>query len=282
VKAVAEKAGTLAVLHITTNGYLLTHDRARELAEAGVRDYQITVDGPADTHNKLRVLRDGSETYDRVFHNICMLASSDPEVKITLRINFNHTNIDSIPELLRAFPPELRPQLRISFEPIFGDSRQSAVCNVAPNALSDKISGYSEQADALGYDIVFGLSAVHPGKLVYCYAERESQFIFNFNGDVFKCTVCDFDSAQCVGHLEDDGSLKRNDDQWKKWVNDDLFAPRCRSCVYLPLCMGGCRKTRMKTDQDEECSLVATNASYLLKLIAFGGLQHAFTVVGPG
>jgi len=278
VKTVAERFGKLAVLHVTTNGYLLTRTRAKELAESGIRDYQITLDGPANAHNRLRVLRDGGGTFDRVFRNVCTLASVNSAVKITLRINVNHTNIDFIPELLQSFPPALRPQLRIAFEPIFGDSRQSALCNISQSVLSEKLSGYSEQAASLGYDVIFGLSAIHPGKLVYCYAERESQFIFNFNGDVFKCTVCNFDSSQCVGHLQPDGSLKLNEDHWKKWVRDDLFGPRCRSCVYLPLCMGGCRKTRLQVESDQECCLVATNASYLLKLIALGGLREAFKV----
>jgi uncharacterized protein len=278
VKSVTDECGALAVLHITTNGYLLDSGRAKELAAAGVRDYQITVDGPAMTHDKMRVLRNGRPTFARVFHNICTLAATDAEIKITLRINFNHTNIDYIPNLLGSFPVAIRRQLRVVFEPIFGDSSQSAVCNITAATVSEKLARFCEQAATLGYDIVFGVSAVHPGKLVYCYAERENQFIINFDGNVFKCSVCEFDTAQCVGRLRSDGSLERNEREWAKWVNDDLFASRCYSCVYLPLCMGGCRKTRMEAERGAECALIATNASYVLKQIAFGGLQQAFRI----
>ena len=107
-RRVAEGAGVMSVLHMTTNGYGLTRERSKALVRAGVHDFQITLDGPAETHNRLRVLQNGKGTYDRVFQNVCALASIEGELKITLRINFNHTNIDAIPTLLRAFPLTIR------------------------------------------------------------------------------------------------------------------------------------------------------------------------------
>jgi len=279
VKSIAERCGTPSVLHITTNGYLLTADRAKELASAGIRDYQITLDGPPRTHDKLRVLKSGRQTFKRVFDNACMLAASDKSVKISLRVNFNHTNLDSIPELLEMFPLYLRAQMRIVFEPIFGDRALNAICNIAPATISGRLAQFSEKAAALGYDIVFGMSAVHPGKLVYCYAERQSQYMFNFDGNVFKCSVCDFKPEHRVGKLGLDGILNKDEAEWKKWTGGELFAPKCRSCAYLPLCMGGCRKSRKDTESSEECALVATNASYLLKQVALGNLGAMFNRV---
>jgi len=280
VKSVAEQCGTMPVLHITTNGYLLSTTRAKELTSSGIRDFQITVDGPARTHDRLRVLTSGRGTFKRVFENICMLATIDEQVKITLRINFNQTNLDSIPELMEMFPVSLRQQLRVVFEPIFGDCALSAVDNIVPDTLSDRLARYSETAAALGYDIVFGMSTVHPGKLVYCYAERESQYIVNCDGNIFKCSVCDFRPEQRVGYLGRDGVMHKDELGWQKWTGGNLFAPRCYSCAYLPLCMGGCRKMRMHTGSDKECALVATNTSYLLKQIAFGGLGEVFASGG--
>lgn len=279
VTSIAERCGALPVLHITTNGYLLNAARSKELASMDIRDFQITLDGPAENHDSLRVLESGHGTFRRVFENVCTLAATDSEIKITLRINFNHTNIDSIPELLELFPASLRGQLRVVFEPIFGDSRVSAVCNIVPSTLSGKVAKLSELAAAAGYDVVFGLSAVHSGKLVYCYAERRSQYIINVDGNVFKCTVCDFKPEHRVGRLDRDGAIRMDEVELDKWVGGDLFAPKCRTCAYLPLCMGGCRKTRLDSDSSKECALVATNASYLLKHIAFGGLGEVFNRV---
>jgi uncharacterized protein len=279
-KRVAEQSGVLTVLHITTNGYALSAKRSKALVSAGIRDFQITVDGTARAHDRLRVLRNGRGTFGRVFRNVCALAASHPDVKISLRINFNHTNIDDIPNLLEAFPAAIRPQLRVCFEPIFGDVPISATGNISATEISDKLSRFSARAAALGYDIVYGVSAIHPGKLVYCYAEREHQYIINFDGGVFKCSVCNFDADHRVGQLQPDGSVDRIEREWAKWVSDELFGPQCDACVYLPLCMGGCRKTRMSAERGKDCALVATNASYVLKQVAFGGLKNAFQMCG--
>jgi uncharacterized protein len=276
-KSIAEKNGSLLVLHITTNGYLLTRNRAQELTGAGIHDFQITVDGPAKAHDKMRILTNGGSTFHRVFQNVCSVASVDEQVKVTLRINFNHDNLKSIPELLELFPTAIRPQLRVVFEPIFGDCSLSAISNVPPSELSQKTSQYSEYAASLGYDVNFGLSAVKPGKLVYCYAEREHQYIINFDGNVFKCSVGEFSPNERVGRLLSNGRVEKRDSEWANWTGGVLFSEKCHSCVYLPMCMGGCRKMRMQEDP-QQCALVATNSSYLLKQVAFGGLQEAFRV----
>lgn len=279
VKTITEQCGTLSVLHMTTNGYLLTATRAKELIAAGIHDYQITLDGPPRTHDTLRVMQSGRGTFKRVFENVCMLATTNQHVKISLRVNFNHTNIDSISELLDMFPSSLRGQMRVVFEPIFGDRALSAICNITPATISGKLAQLSEKAAEMGYDTVFGISAVHPGKLVYCYAERQSQYMFNFDGNVFKCSVCDFKPEHCVGQLGPDGLVHKDEVEWQKWTDGELFAHKCRSCAYLPLCMGGCRKRQKDTDSSEECTLVATNASYLLKHIALGSLGAVFNRV---
>lgn len=279
VKGVAGRCGTLAILHMTTNGYLLDVERAKELIGAGLRDFQITLDGPQSKHDALRVLRSGNGTFERVFTNVCMLANTSREVRITLRVNFNHTNLDSIPELLEAFPPAIRSQLRVIFEPIFGKVTMSAVCNISGSAISQQLAKHSELAKSLGYDVVFGLSAIHPGKLVYCYAEREHQYIVGHDGNVYKCSVCDFRATDRVGRLDATGIIHKDNAAWSSWVGGELFSSQCGSCKYLPLCMGGCRQTRKQANRSKECSLVATNASYLLKQIAFGELREAFKQV---
>ena len=66
-------------------------------------------------------------------------------------------------------------------------------------------------------------------------------------------------------------AMFKQDDQWDQWVSSDLFEKKCYDCVYLPLCMGGCRKTRLKQKGTGSfCSLVPTNTSYILKQIALG------------
>lgn len=121
-------------------------------------------------------------------------------MKISLRVNFNHTNLHSIPDLLQLFPKDVRPHLRVVFEPIFGHCSLSATQNLPSQEISCAIADYYSLAKELGYDIVLGGAVLNPGKLVYCYAERKHQFVINFTGDVFKCSVSCFDPGERVGY----------------------------------------------------------------------------------
>lgn len=269
IQHICDEHQVILVRSITTNGYHLSESLIPRLIEVGLLNYQITVDGPPAIHNQTRILRSGKGSFDRVFRNILLLARADPRVRISLRVNFNHRNIDSIPELLGLFPEDVRKQLRIVFEPIFGSGEWSATDNLSAKAISDTIGEFYLMAAELGYDVQHGGMGV--GKLVYCYAERENQFIIDYKGDVFKCSVGSFSADERVGVIRPDGTLEHEPGKWGEWNSLPEFDEPCEDCVFLPLCMGGCRKDRLKNRQTGSyCSLVATNTSYALKSVAFG------------
>jgi uncharacterized protein len=274
VAETARRLGVLLVTHVTTNGYLLDASRIRDLVEADVFNYQITLDGPPETHDRLRVLKNGAGTFRRVFDNVVELASADKRVSVSIRVNFNHTNIDSIPRLLEMFPAAVRPRLRVVYEPIFGDASLSATGNIPAAGISASMASHYELARRLGYDVALGESNLGCGKLVYCYAERERQYIVNYNGDVHKCSVSKFRPEERFGFIRDDGELVR-EQRWNDWMGMDLFERACTECAHLPLCMGGCRRDRVRNcGTGSFCALVPTNASYILKQKAFGTLPE--------
>lgn len=274
VMDLAADSGHYVTPHITTNGYLLNPKRCRELTEIGIKNFQITLDGTPETHDRLRVLRNGKGTFDQIFNNIKVLAASDRQAKISLRINFNHNNLHTIPTLLEMFPEEIRSQLRVVYEPIFGQCAVSATDNLPAREISASIADYYKLAEELGYDVILGQSCLYTGRLVYCYAERKNQMIINYNADVYKCSVGNFDPKERVGYIHPDGFFVKDDDQWNNWVGMDVFEEECHECVYLPLCMGGCRKARQQNkDTGNYCSLVPTNTINILKHVAYGSFE---------
>ena len=182
--------------HITTNGFALNQAMIEQFVEIGIFSYQITVDGPPDFHNKTRILTTGKGSFKQVHANIVNLARYDTRVKISLRVNYNQNNLHTIPQILGLFPSEIRPQLRIVYEPVFGKAELSATSNLSKEEISNSVSRYYELASSMGYDVRLG--GIGVGKLVYCYAERENQYVINFNGDVFKCNVSNFESSNRV------------------------------------------------------------------------------------
>lgn len=259
--------------NITTNGYLLTADIIRKLILMEMFSYQITVDGPPETHNKTRILKSGKGSFEKVHDNILALARADNRVRVSLRVNYNHNNIYEIPELLHIFPQDIRSQLRVVFEPIFGEQNLSATRNMTGDEISRTITAYYDLAESLGYDIRLG--GIGVGKLFYCYAERENQFIVDYKGDVFKCSVTDFSSSRRVGAIDAEGNFVRDEANWAEWFGVRPFDPKCQDCTFLPLCMGGCRKDRIENGATGSyCSLVPTNTNHALKSIAFGSFNE--------
>ncbi|CRI67808.1 hypothetical protein THIOKS1850008 [Thiocapsa sp. KS1] len=265
--------GVSLLAHITTNGYALTPSLISRLIDIEIFGYQITMDCPAHIHDRTRILRSGKGTFGRILDNVITLCEANDQVKIALRVNFNHKNIDAIPDLLAQFPQQIRSQLRVVYEPVFGDAAQSATANLAGAAISSALTRYYELAASIGFDVVLGGLGI--GKLAYCYAEREHQYIVNFNGDVFKCSVGDFAGSGRVGFIDAEGVFVRDQDKWDDWFSMDLFEEHCKDCSFLPLCMGGCRKDRIENKRTGSyCHLVPTNTSHALKSVAFGSFKE--------
>lgn len=266
-----EDKGVSLLSNITTNGYAFTDAMIEKLVAIGIHSYQITMDGPPEIHNKTRILKTGKGSFDKVFNNIVALTAASDKVRISLRVNYNHNNLHHIPELLSLFPERARRQLRVVYEPIFGNGELSATRNMTGAEISKATTEYYGLADTMGFDVVFGGLGV--GRLVYCYAEREHQYILNFNGDVFKCSVNDFDPKSRVGYIDKDGQLVK-EAAWDAWFGIELFEEKCESCPFIPLCMGGCRQDRrVRKETGSYCSLIPTNTSQALKSIAFGSFN---------
>jgi uncharacterized protein len=72
---------------IVTNGYLLDENIAQELVNLNVKLIQITLDGPAEIHNKRRPLKNGSPTFHKIRESIVIAKRHFPQVEIRLNVD---------------------------------------------------------------------------------------------------------------------------------------------------------------------------------------------------
>ena len=93
----AEARGAAMNITIITNGLLLTPEIVDRLLPFGLRGVKITLDGDRDTHNRMRPLRGGQGTFDRIIENIRRVAG---RVRIAIGGNFDESSVDSYPALL--------------------------------------------------------------------------------------------------------------------------------------------------------------------------------------
>ena len=93
----AAAAGAAYRAAMVTNGYLLTAEVATLLRDNDVRSAHVTLDGPAETHDRRRALIGGRGTFDTVLANIVAAADILP---LSVRVNLDADNAGAYETLL--------------------------------------------------------------------------------------------------------------------------------------------------------------------------------------
>ncbi len=255
--------------HMSTNGYLLKEKTANILINKfNIKNFQITVDGPKEIHDKYRPLKNGKGTYDIIIKNLKTLRDSNLKFHIFIRINYDRSSIYKIMDWLPDFLENFRNDERFSLYPheIFG---QSNVC-MSPKIPFDMIKL------ALSYNLGNKLSSLYY-KFNFCYAARPDSLVIMPDGSLRKCTVALYDKENFVGHINKNGDLVLNEN-FNKWVNLYKQVPeKCKICTIFPICMGiNCPLVRLTSDSTLPCppSLFNINFSFENILNEKGGERH--------
>lgn len=196
---------------ITTNGYALDSDTFAALCDAGVRSYQITLDGEKETHDKLRPTLNGKPTFDKILGNITGMVKSKLQFSCTIRLNVADYNFDSVKSLvdhqLALFTGD--PRFAFHIHPIFGMEDLHLSRHEAVEEFKQYVSSmglhYHDGGETSAEELV-------------CYAARADSYVIRADGAVQKCTVALKSDINTIGRLHKDGTLEL--DQWKlkKWV----------------------------------------------------------------
>lgn len=203
---------------MTTNGYFLDYNTIAGLVDVGVRDYQISLDGPCDVHNKSRIRADGGGTYDKIWSNLLAIRNSSLPVSVTLRIHFTADTL----KLLDPFIEDIRKEFIYDsrFSVFFKGIERLGGTN------DDKIKILSEaekhEAIKLLKTKLFGESVTASPSIFQtddvCYASRPNSLIIRSNGDVGKCTVALNDERNKIATLQSDGTLKLIPGRLAPWL----------------------------------------------------------------
>ena len=221
-----EENGLLFSANITTNSTLLTPERVDALRESGVDHYQISIDGPKELHDKVKVLPNRS-AFEHAMSIIDYIAQT---ISCTLRFNYTKDT--------------LHP------EKVFNDvnERLSETSRKNISFLLYKVWQESEaDIDDSQVSKLYSLSQQHhlhprletPG---LCYADQKNFFCVFPNGKVGKCDNHGIESG--VGQLDCNGDIL--------WPENLAFDKpvllednnECACCSYLPLCWGPCASKR--------------------------------------
>jgi uncharacterized protein len=240
----AQKHSIVFVSHMTTNGYLLTPEVAEKLLSWQILDYQITIDGMAEQHDKKRPTRNGETTFDVILANLKALKSRTEDFSVTIRINIDRENARHIEQFLtllkEEFASDQRFKVALHGVSRLGGANDADLSTCGTNEMSNLVKRLQRAVLERNLNLAGTLErASQPGYYV-CYAARPYNFIIDSKGDLMKCTVALANKDyNMVGKLSDDGELLLNIDNYALWTEPIFESDKtCQKCQMLPTCQG--------------------------------------------
>lgn len=214
---------------ITTNGSLINDDMAMKMDEINLRQFQITLDGDKEHHNKVRFSPSMKDSYDIIVRNIHTLCKIIKNPNIELRINYTEANIDNAKSILDSFDEDVRNFIHVSPQIVWQESKKL-------DSLSNKVLELKNKAHEKGYN-----NNIDKKSFLYrcsvCYVENMEQFVINYNLDVYKCTARDYNGKYCIGKINADGKFLPNNMYYKYYTTQSPFLRKeCMECELLPSC----------------------------------------------
>lgn len=244
IVSVAEAENCLLHMHMVTNGYLLTQKTIELLDEIGISRIQVTLDGLKVNHDIRRPLKNGAGTFDRIMENLALFG--DSPIEVIVRMNVDNQNCKDFKFLKKQIKSLDNPNIEVYASPV-EDINKDAVNEVSDFMTTDEFDAFTMKACEEG-----GLSAddfaVMDDRYCFCTAETENCYVVDDLGDFYKC----WDEVgrrehRCFNILEPE---KINYSVISKYLADDPFSDeRCKNCVFLPLCFGGCKFQKANLDK---------------------------------
>jgi uncharacterized protein len=238
---------------ITTNGYLINSDKITKFKEIGLNNFQITLDGDEETHNKVRfgVSKEGS--FQKIIENINLLAENSENI-ISVRINYTAKTLEKINDIIDLFSAKAKAKILVFFQQVWQDSARKNVSAEKNKKVFEergiKVSKY--KLNTKGY---------------VCYADRFQQAVINFDGKVFKCTARDFSTSKADGILLPNGEIKWDAAMISKRLGNATFENEfCKECNLLPACMGPCSQKMVKFSPDRDFRTICQQGGVQLVL----------------
>jgi uncharacterized protein len=235
-----------------TNALSLKEEIFKELVTVQkVTNFQITVDGDAEYHDKRRFTKELHPTFDIIFNNILNITKlPDFETmggEIVIRCNADKNNIDGIiPFIHKLVENNLQKKVNFYIAPIhnWGDNGAAEKEGVGINEFATLEIDWMLELIKLGFPVKI---IPERSKIVCMVVNNESE-VYDAFGNISTCWEVPYtpiyeNTENYIGNLK---FKAPNDDKkapMRNW-NDTIREGKtwCRDCNILPICGGQCPK----------------------------------------
>ena len=216
---------------VVTNGTMLNEENGlSDLVKNGILEYQITLDGIKETHDKFR--NDGKNgSFETIINNIRYVKLKYPETVLSINYNLSKENCDNISDIFEYFK-EIDLDLPIMFSMVFDNGK---------NVSMEYHTHNTAWKDAHIMGIKFGqrYSPFYRDVYLGCALTQRNYHIIGADGNLYKCINAVDDEKYCLTHINDYGSLEY-DKKLQVYLKYEPQYKSCKECELYPICYGGC------------------------------------------
>lgn len=228
---------------ITTNGYSMDKQKFDKLINLGIKNYQITIDGEKEIHDKLRITKEGYGSWDKIFNTFRLMKNSNYDFSCTVRINYDMRVLMNLEKFIDFLNKQLlyddRFKLLVHSIGDYGDSLDNRLELITQSLHSSTTKIINKMLISKNVNIEKHCAAMY----CYghkCYASRQDSLVIDYDGRLHKCTVLIDDDINNVGVVENN-EFKYNLEKLYKWISPPIyeFNRKCKTCKCFPTCFGG-------------------------------------------
>jgi len=236
-----------------TNGHDLEHFLPL-MGDGGIKQIQISIDGPKEIHDKRRINRKGGSSFDKIMDNIRKLLKIK-NIMIQLRVHVDPSNIEYFEIVLKEFSSEGlvdNDSVIIYANTVYSKDKSGNVHAQIENGdiiqklhiTTDKFTNVFLTAPAVNsrMSVLPSLMQGNPFPLnsTYC-AANSGNYIFAPDGHIYACWESVGVPCSKVGSYMTHEGLIFDNKAVDKWFNRSTAKiPECLECPFCLVCGGGC------------------------------------------
>ncbi len=242
IREAALNAGCQLKMYMVTNGYLFTPELVAMIDQLGIAKVQITLDGLEKHHDARRHLRDGRGTFEKIYENLKLFEEYSIRVDIRMNVdNENYMDYIVLQELLAKLD---NPDIILYPSPV-EDINPDTVNEVSDFMSFDEFEKFACGIRSEASHDTFE-TKVLDDRYCYCQAETENSYVIDELGNCYKCwDQVGRQETSCFNITNQEDKNYTNIIKFLGW--DPFRDNKCRDCVFLPVCFGGCKFHRMNT-----------------------------------
>jgi len=245
--------------YFVTNGYYINDfseilDRYRKHIDS----VQVTIDGPKETHDRRRMLRGGSGTFDRIVSGVDQLLKM--RIKTSVRMNIDGENIAYLKEFAdfvrqKAWSRSRYFKLIPAAVNDHCQRMKKSKRMLSPDRVLKGVLPFSKDFGGGPYDLVMFRVLKHVRKhfnliksgskfkfnplVVYCSADLLMRYVFHPDGRIYPCNEIAGVRKYAIGeYCPTLRIFSEKERLWKK--RTILMSKKCRECSIATFCGGGC------------------------------------------